>query len=123
IKAMLDRLTGGHLQTPAAPADAAPFGIVVNDVSNSGAAIAWTRAADAQTYTINRASGGGSFAPIGSVSGQSFGDLGLRPATPYRYKVTVTLNRGSEGPSSPVLTAAPLPAPPRRGTPESCPVP
>jgi hypothetical protein len=123
IKAMLDRLTGGHLQNPAAPADAAPFGIVVNDVSNTGAAIAWTRAADAQTYTINRASGGGSFAPIGSVSGQSFGDLGLRPATPYRYKVTVTLNRGSEGPSSPVLTAATLPVPPRCDTPGSCPVP
>src|SRR5260370_14560259 len=123
MKAMIDRFTGGNLQNPAAPSDAAPFGIVVNDVSNTGAAIAWTRAADAQTYAINRASGGGSFETIGSVSGQSFGDLGLRPATPYRYKVTVTLNRGSEGPSSPVLTAATLPVPPQCDTPGSCPVP
>src|SRR5271156_1322728 len=40
IKAMLDRLTSGHLQNPAPPADATPFGILVNDVSNTGAAIA-----------------------------------------------------------------------------------
>lgn len=123
IKAMLDRLTGAHLQNPAAPADAAPFGIVVNDVSNTGAAIAWTPAAGAQTYTVNRATdGGNSFTPIGSVSGQSFGDLGLRPATPYRYNVTATLSGGTEGPSSPVVTATTLPAPPPCDTPGSCPV-
>src|SRR5437588_3311802 len=48
IKAMLDRLTSGHLQNPAMPADAAPFGIVVNDASDTGAAIAWSRVAGAQ---------------------------------------------------------------------------
>jgi poly(3-hydroxybutyrate) depolymerase len=123
IKAMLDRLTSGHLQNPAAPADAAPFGILVNDVSSTGAAIVWAPAAGAQTYTISRASGGDSFSPIGSVSGQSFGDLGLRPATPYRYKVTATLSGGSEGPSSPVVTATTLPAPLPCDTPGNCPVP
>ncbi len=123
IKAMLDRLTGGHLQNPAAPADAARFGIVVNDVSSTGSAIAWAATAGAQSYTVNRASGGGSFTPIGSVSGQSFGDLNLSPATPYRYKVTVSLGGGTEGPSSPVVTATTLPAPPRCDTPGSCPVP
>jgi poly(3-hydroxybutyrate) depolymerase len=120
---MLDRLTSGHLQNPAAPADAAPFGILVNDVSSTGAAIVWAPAAGAQTYTISRASGGDSFSPIGSVSGQSFGDLGLRPATPYRYKVTATLSGGSEGPSSPVVTATTLPAPLPCDTPGNCPVP
>jgi hypothetical protein len=123
IKAMLDRLTTGRAQNPAAPASGAPFGIVVNDVSSTGAAIAWTPSAGAQTYTINRASGDNSFAPIGSVSGQSFGDLSLHPATAYRYKVTVTLSGGSEGPSSPVVTATTRPAPPRCDTPGSCPVP
>jgi hypothetical protein len=123
IKAMLDRLTGEHLQNPAAPVDAAPFGIVVNDVSDIGAAIAWTPLAGVQTYTVNRSSGGGdSFTPIGSVSGPSFGDLSLRPATPYRYKVTVTLSGGIEGPSSPVVTATTLPAPPRCETPGNCPL-
>jgi poly(3-hydroxybutyrate) depolymerase len=121
---MLDRLTGGHLQNSAEPADAAPFGTVVNDVSNTGAAIAWTPAAAAQTYTVNRASGGdNNFTPIGSVSGQSFGDLGLRPATAYHYKVTVTLSGGTEGPSSPVVTATTLPVPRPCNTPGSCPVP
>ena len=124
IKAMLDRLTGGHLQNSAEPADAAQFGTVVNDVSNTGAAIAWTPAAAAQTYTVNRASGGdNSFTPIGSVSGRSFGDLGLRPATSYRYKVTVTLSGGTEGPSSPVVTATTLPVLRPCNTPGSCPVP
>jgi hypothetical protein len=123
IKAMLDRLTSGHLQNPAAPASGAPFGIVVNDVSNTGAAIAWTPSADAQTYTVNRAGGDNSFTPIGSVSGQSFGDLSLRPAKAYRYKVTVTLSGGTEGPSSSVVTATTRPAPPQCDTPGSCPVP
>jgi hypothetical protein len=123
IKAMLDRLTGGHFRSPAAPASGARFGIVVNDVSNTGAAIAWAAAAGAQSYTVNRASGGDSFTPIGSVSGQSFGDLNLSPATPYRYKVTVSLSGGTEGPSSPVETATTLPAPPRCDAPGSCPVP
>ncbi len=124
IKAMLDRLTGGHLQNPVAPPDAAPFGIVVNDVSNTGAAIAWTPAAGARTYTVSRAGGGdNSFTPIGSVSGQSFGDLSLRPATAYRYKVTATLSGGTEGPSSPVVGATTLPIAPQCDTPGSCPVP
>jgi hypothetical protein len=123
IKAMLDRLTSGRAQNPAAPASGAPFGILVNDVSNTGAAIAWTPSADAQTYTVSRASGDNSFTPIGSVSGQSFGDLNLRPATAYHYKVTVTLSGGTEGPSSQVMTATTRPAPPRCDTPGSCPVP
>ena len=122
---MLDRLTDGHVPTSAAAADgAAPFGIVVNDVSNSGAAIAWTPVAGAQTYTVERASGSeNSFAPIGSVSGPSFGDLSLRPTTSYRYKVTVTLSGGTEGPSSPVVTATTIPVPPRCDAPGSCAVP
>lgn len=123
MKAMLDRLTSGHLQNPPARADAAPFGIAVNDVSNTAVAIAWIPVTGAQTYTVNRASGGNSFTPIGSVSGQSFGDLGLLPSTPYRYKVTVTLSGGTEGPSSPVVTATTLPVQPHCDTPGNCPVP
>jgi hypothetical protein len=124
IKAMLDRLTSGHLQNPASLAEAAPFRTVVNDVSDAGTAIAWTPVAGAQSYKINRTTGeDNSFTPIGSVSGQSFGDLDLSPATPYRYKVTVTQNDGSEGASSPVVAAATLAVPPRCDTPGSCPVP
>jgi hypothetical protein len=71
-------------------------------------------------YKVNRTSGGDSFLQIGSVSGRSFGDSGLRPATSYRYKVTATLNGGDDGPSSPVVIATTLPAAPRCDTPGSC---
>ena len=121
IKAMLDRLTSGHVASPAPAADAdAPSQLVVNDVSDTGAAIAWNPVLGAKTYKVNRSSGGDGFTPIGLVSGPSFGDLGLRPATSYRYKVTATLNGGADGPSSPVVIATTLPAAPHCDTPGSC---
>jgi hypothetical protein len=49
--------------------------------------------------------------------------MGLRPATSYAYKVTATADGGSEGPSSPVLTATTRPVPPRCDQPGTCPVP
>jgi len=124
IKAMLDRLTSGHSGSTARTAASAAPKIVVNDVSDTGAAIAWTPVADAQKYEIARTNGGdSSFIPIGSVSGLSFAELGLRPATPYQYRLTVNRNGGSEGPASPAVTATTLPIPPRCDTPGSCPVP
>jgi poly(3-hydroxybutyrate) depolymerase len=125
IKTMLDRLTSAYAQNPAVPAanPAAPSGIVVNDVSDVGAAIAWNPVAGSQEYNVYRASSGGSFTGLGSVTGPSFGDMGLRPATSYTYKVTATTGNGSEGPSSPVVTATTLSVPPRCDTPGSCPLP
>src|SRR5262249_33086305 len=101
---MLDRLTSGYARDSAKLTGAETRSeIVVNDVSDSGAAIAWTPVADARSYEVKRASDGETgFSSIGSVSGSSFGDLGLHPSTSYRYKVTVTLGSGAEGPSSPV---------------------
>jgi hypothetical protein len=124
IKSMLDRLTSGYAQHAAAAMEAGvPSGLVVNDVSDTGAAIAWKPVAGAQKYKIDRTSDEGDrFTPIGLVSGTSFGDFGLHPATSYRYKVTATLNGGAEGPSLPVVTATTLPAAPRCNTPGSCPV-
>ena len=122
VKAMLDRLTRGYVRDPA-PLTTAGAGseIVVNDVSDAGVAIAWTQVAGAQGYKVNRASDGeAGFTPIGWVSQPSFGDLGLRPSTSYRYKVTVTLGGGAEGPSSPVVAATTLPVPPRCDTPGTC---
>jgi hypothetical protein len=114
IKAMLDRLTSGSAQNRAPADGTAPSSVVVNDVSDTGAAIAWSPLNGTQGYTVSRANAGDSnFAPIGSVSEPSFGDMGLRPATSYSYKVTVILSSGTEGPSSTVVTATTLPAPPR----------
>ena len=123
---MLDRLTSAYVQSRAAsPTNlAAPSDVVVNDVSDTGAAIAWKPLAGAQTYTVYRAtSGNNNFARLGSVSGPSFGDMGLRPATSYAYKVTATAVGSSEGPSSPVLTATTRPVPPRCDQPGTCLVP
>jgi len=123
IKTMLDRLTSRHVQPAAAGTQAdAPSGLVINDVSDTGAAIAWKPVAGAHRYRIDRTSGGDNFTPIGSVSGTSFGDFGLLPGTSYRYKVTATLNDGAEGPSFPVVTATTRPAAPRCDAPGNCPV-
>jgi hypothetical protein len=120
LKAMLDRLTGGYITERSADI-ATHAGVVVNDFSDTAVALAWAPVAGARGYTVSRASGdNNSFAQIGSVSQPSFGDMGLRPATSYRYKVIVTLNGGSEGPALPIVTAATLPTPPRCDTPGSC---
>jgi hypothetical protein len=106
IKVMLNRLTSGSVQNRASVGGTAPSGVAVNDVSDTGAAIAWSPLNGAQGHTVSRANGGDTtFTPIGAVLEPSFGDMGLRPATSYGYKVTVTLPGGSEGPSSPVVTA------------------
>jgi hypothetical protein len=126
IKAMLDRLTSAHVEGPAAPpaAPAAPSGVFVNDISDTGAALAWRPVAGAETYTVYRASSRDSgFAALGPVSRPSFADMGLRPATSYAYKVTASVGSHGEGPSSPVVTAATRPAPPRCDTPGRCALP
>jgi hypothetical protein len=120
IKAMLDRLTSGHVQNHAADPDAS-FGLIVNDASDSGITIAWTSLADAGRYTVSRAAGrNADFTQLGSVSEPSFGDMGLRAATSYSYRVAVTLKDGSEGPSLPNVIANTLSVPPRCDTPGSC---
>ena len=125
IKGMLDRLTSKYVQNPVTAADlAAPSRIIVNDVSDTGAAIAWSSLAGAQTYTVYRANGrDDEFKAVGSVSEPSFGDMSLKPATSYMYKVAATAEGGLEGPSSPVVTATTLSAPPRCEKPGTCKVP
>ena len=121
---MLDRLTRGHVSPRAAPVTdgTAPNGLMVNDISDTGVALAWAPLAGTRTYTAYRASGADqNFTAIGAVSGPSFSDMGLSPATSYAYKVTTGAG-GSEGPASPVVTATTLPVPPRCPNPGSCPV-
>jgi hypothetical protein len=123
IKTMLDRLTSEYVQkaTAAAADRASPPGLLVNDVSDTGVAIAWMPMAAAQIYTIYRAIGhSDSFTALGSVSGLSFGDMGLRPATSYSYKVDVTAEGPSERSSSLAVTATTRPVPPRCDRPGSC---
>ena len=122
IRAMLDRLTSAYVASPvASPANqAASSEVVVNDISDTGVAIAWKPVATALAYTVYRATGGESnFAALGSASAPSFGDMSLRPAASFAYRVTANFD-GSEGPASPVVTATTLPVPPRCDRPGSC---
>jgi hypothetical protein len=65
IKAVLDRLTSGSAQSRAPADGVAPSGVVVNDVSDTGAAIAWSPQNGTQGYTVSRANAGDSnFAPM-----------------------------------------------------------
>jgi hypothetical protein len=122
IKAMLDRLTSGFRAGPSRAGAEPPSGVVVNDVSDTGVALAWPAVAGAQGYTVSRAGPGEAvLATIGTVSAPSFGDMGLRPATVYRYQITV-LGDGPQ-PILPVVTATTRPVPPRCATPGRCPVP
>lgn len=124
VKAMLDRLTSGHVANPPAPPAAnqgIPTGVLVNDVSDTGAAIAWHPVAGARHYTVYRADGhDGGFEALGAVSAPSFGDMGLPPSASYVYKVTATIDELGEGPASQAVTATTLPTPPRCDRPGSC---
>jgi hypothetical protein len=121
IKAMLDRLASGH--GPGQAADATtPARVVVNDVSDTSVALAWAPSAGVQGYTVSREKAGDTtFTPIGSVAQPSFADVGLSPATPYNYKVTVT--GSADGGGLPAVVTSTLPTPPRCDTPGSCPAP
>ena len=123
IKAMLDALTAGSKpgsQNAAAP-DGAPGRLIVIDISDTSADLAWTPVAGAGVYSVSRAEAGGEFAPVGTVSGPSFADNGLNPSTSYRWRVAARVD-GSEA-SAPLETAASTPAKPTPCKhPGSCPL-
>jgi len=105
IKAMLDSLTAGYRPAPAAsPAPAAPAMLVVNDVSDNAAALAWAPVSGATSYRVSRAASDGTFAEVGTIAAPSFADTGLSPQSSYHWRVTALVN-GTEGPASAEATA------------------
>ncbi len=123
IKSMLDALTAAArpAQTVAAAAGGAPGPLVVTDVSDTAADLAWTPVAGAETYNVLRAGADGGFAREGSVSGPSFADSGLQPSTPYRWRVTAVA-LGAEGPPSPEAAATTGSKPIPCNDPGACPI-
>ncbi len=97
FKAMLDALTSGGKEGSQSP-DAAitPGRLIVIDISDMAADLAWTPVVGAENYSVSRAEAEGDFAPIGKISGLSFADNGLKPSTSYRWRVMPTTG-GSEG--------------------------
>jgi poly(3-hydroxybutyrate) depolymerase len=112
IMAMLNALTAGvkGAAPPPAALGVAPAQLVVADTSDTGAALAWTPIAGADAYRVFRAGSGGSFAPVGSVAGPSFGDRGLSPGSSYRWRVSAIVS-GVEGPPSAEVVATTRKAP------------
>jgi Esterase PHB depolymerase len=123
IKSMLDALTAGRRPAPPGEAAqlAAPERLVVVDVTDTAAALAWTPVAGVETYDVFRADGGGPFAPVGGALGPSFADSGLQPSTSHRWRVTAAVG-GAEGPPSPEASATTGSKPPPCGDPGACPL-
>jgi poly(3-hydroxybutyrate) depolymerase len=112
IKSMLDALTAAQKPIPqqVAAAGLAPTTLLVTDVTDTAAALAWTPVPGANSYQVSRAGADGNFVPVGGVLLPSFGDSGLQPSTSYRWRVTAVVN-GKEGPASPVASGTTVPTP------------
>jgi hypothetical protein len=100
LKAMLDALTAGRKEgSQSADRAVTPERLIVIDISDMAANLAWTSIAGAESYSVSRAEAGGDFTPLGNVSGLSFADNGLKPSTSYRWRVMVTAGGGEGGAS------------------------
>ena len=132
IKAMLDRLTSGApvkqpapaapLQPAEPPLPAAPATVLAPDRSDTAIDLVWSAIPDVDRYDVFRAGpDDAAFSQIGTVSGLSYADAGLRPATLYRYEVRAW-SASATAPFSPVASASTLPPPPPCDDPGNCPV-
>jgi len=123
IKKMLDALTAKHRPqpSPAPSPGTAPAALSVIDTTDQAAALAWAPVSGADSYRVFRASGGGAFAPVGSVAGPSFGDRGLTANSSYRWHVTAVVG-SSEGPASAEVSASTKATPAPCHNPGSCPL-
>ncbi len=121
IKAMLDALTAGYrLAAAAAPTSGqAPAALVVNDVSDTAAALAWTPVDGAASYEVARMGPDGGFSVVGSTAASSFADTGLAARTSYRWRVTPIID-GMAGPPSAEVAACTRARPPRCDRPGRC---
>lgn len=123
IKLMLDALTAEQNPAPpmAAAPGVAPAMLIVTDVSDTAAALAWTSIAGAEIYHVSRAGTDEAFVSVGSALGPSFADAGLQPSTSYHWRVTAVVG-GTEGPASPEAAAKTVPKPIPCTMPGNCPI-
>ncbi len=72
--------------------------------------LTWSPSAGAENYTIQRATAGGAYTPLGSVAGTLFTDTAVTSGATYSYTVTATNAYGGSAASPPVtVTIPPLP--------------
>jgi hypothetical protein len=121
IKAMIDQVAHNTVPPPA-PTGAkptAPATVLAPDHSDTAIDVVWSSTPGAVTYDVFRDAGNADFQQIGVVSGLSYGDAGLKPATQYRYKVRASSADGSS-PFSAVVSAATLKRIPKCDDPGQC---
>jgi len=115
IHKMLEALTAGYKPQPApAPSHAAPAELVVTDVSDMAAALAWEPVAGATEYRLYRHPGAdGTFEQVGTTLAPGYGDAGLAPASAYTWQVTAVVDGVESAPSATAVGRT-------RGTPAPC---
>lgn len=81
----------------------APTGLAVEMISFNQARLAWNPRDEASSYRVKRATGGGSYATIATVTGTTGHiDTGALPGTTYRYVVTAVNGSGESRASASV---------------------
>ncbi len=121
IKAMVDRVTSGAsaVSVPSTPQHPAPAAVLAADRSDSAIDVVWSSIPGVTSYDVFRADPTAEdFHQVGSVSGLSFADSGLKPAARYRYKVRISSAGAS--PFSPIISATTLRRVPPCDDPGSC---
>jgi len=96
----------------------APTNLGVTVISSSSLRLDWTDASSNETsFKVQRKTGGGSFADIGSVGANvtTFTDTGLQANTAYTYRVFAS-HGGGDSPASNEATGTTLPNPPAAPT-------
>lgn len=80
---------------PPAGAPANPTGFTATASSSSAISLAWTAAANATGYSLERKSGAGAYAQIAAPTSNGYVDSGLTPATAYTYRLKASNASGS----------------------------
>lgn len=76
-------------------APANPTGFTATASSSSAISLAWTAAANATGYSLERKSGAGAYAQIAAPTSNGYVDSGLTPATAYTYRLKASNASGS----------------------------
>jgi hypothetical protein len=92
----------------AASQTVAPAVILTPDRSDTAIDVVWSSVPGVSSYVVFRAGAADTdFRQVGTVSGLSYGDAGLKPATQYRYKVRASSATAGDS-FSPVASAVTL---------------
>jgi fibronectin type 3 domain-containing protein len=80
--------------------------LVATDATDSAIALAWTAVAGAASYEVFRQSPGqAAFTSLGTITGLSFGDKGLKAKKSYQYQVRPILASGPGALTAPATKA------------------